>query len=329
MEGPTPVSSLIHAATMVTAGVYLIARTHILFELAPTAGDISAVDRRRDAVVRGVGRAGRDRPQADRSPTRRSSQIGYMMMGVSIAAYSAGMFHLMTHAFFKALLFMGAGSVIARDGRRPGHRPMGGFRKAMPFTFVTFIDRRAGAAAFPLTSGFFSKDDILALRAAAAAAATRCSRVVGTSPPSSPRSTRSGWCSGSSSASPCPRRASSRTGHLAHGEPVNPATGEPEDTDVGFPGPEHHIAEREWPMQLAMALLAVLAVVGGVHRHPRRRRRAREVPRARLRRRAPGAPTSPATATDGLGAGRRRHCRLVGIALAWFIYIARPGRRCA
>ncbi|MGA8364899.1 MAG: NADH-quinone oxidoreductase subunit L, partial [Solirubrobacteraceae bacterium] len=111
MEGPTPVSSLIHAATMVTAGVYLIARTHALFVLAPTAADISAFVGLATLLVAGtIALVMTDLKRAIAYSTM--SQIGYMIMGVSIGAYSAGMFHLMTHAFFKALLFMAAGSVI-------------------------------------------------------------------------------------------------------------------------------------------------------------------------------------------------------------------------
>ena len=112
MEGPTPVSSLIHAATMVTAGVYLIARTHVLFELAPTAADIAAFVGLATLLVAGtIALVMTDLKRAIAYSTM--SQIGYMIMGVSIGAYSAGMFHLMTHAFFKALLFMAAGSIIA------------------------------------------------------------------------------------------------------------------------------------------------------------------------------------------------------------------------
>ncbi len=163
MEGPTPVSSLIHAATMVTAGVYLIARMHPLFELAPTAADIS----------RGHRHARRwsspPRSRSSQTDLKRviaystMSQIGYMVLGVSVAAYGAGLFHLMTHAFFKALLFMGAGSVIGAMAGMQDMDKMGGFRKAMPFTFVDVRDRRARARrASRSLSGFFSKDEILA-----------------------------------------------------------------------------------------------------------------------------------------------------------------------
>ena len=161
MEGPTPVSSLIHAATMVTAGVYLIARTHVLFELAPTAADIAAFIGLATLLVAGtIALVMTDLKRAIAYSTM--SQIGYMIMGVSIGAYSAGMFHLMTHAFFKALLFMAAGSIIAAMANEQNIDKMSGFGKAMRFTSITLLCGGLALAAFPLTSGFFSKDEILA-----------------------------------------------------------------------------------------------------------------------------------------------------------------------
>ncbi|HEX8752496.1 MAG TPA: NADH-quinone oxidoreductase subunit L, partial [Solirubrobacterales bacterium] len=161
MEGPTPVSSLIHAATMVTAGVYLIARTHVLFVLAPTAADIAAfVGLATLLVAATIALVMTDLKRAIAYSTM--SQIGYMVVGVSIGAYSAGMFHLMTHAFFKALLFMAAGSIIAAMGNEQNIDKMSGFGKAMRFTSITMLCGGLALAAFPLTSGFFSKDEILA-----------------------------------------------------------------------------------------------------------------------------------------------------------------------
>src|SRR6185295_8947415 len=161
MEGPTPVSSLIHAATMVTAGVYLIARTHVLFELAPTAADIAAFTGLATLLVAGtIAIAQTDLKRAIAYSTM--SQIGYMVMGVSIGAYAQGLFHLMTHAFFKALLFMAAGSIISAMANRQDVDRMSGFWKAMRFTSVLFLIGSLALAAFPLTSGFFSKDSILA-----------------------------------------------------------------------------------------------------------------------------------------------------------------------
>ena len=141
MEGPTPVSSLIHAATMVTAGVYLIARTHALFVLAPTAADIAAfVGLATLLVAATIALVMTDLKRAIAYSTM--SQIGYMVVGVSIGAYSAGMFHLMTHAFFKALLFMAAGSIIAAMANDQNIDRMSGFGKAMRFTSITMRLRR-------------------------------------------------------------------------------------------------------------------------------------------------------------------------------------------
>ena len=138
MEGPTPVSALIHAATMVTAGVYLIARMHPLFEQAPTAADVGAIGGCLTLLLAAtVALVMTDIKRVIAYSTM--SQIGYMIMGVSVGAYSAGLFHLMTHAFFKALLFMGAGSIIGAMAGNQSLDRMGGFRKALPFTFACFV----------------------------------------------------------------------------------------------------------------------------------------------------------------------------------------------
>ncbi len=124
MEGPTPVSALIHAATMVTAGVYLIARMHVLFERAPTAADVGAIGGCLTLLIAAtIALVKMDIKRVIAYSTM--SQIGYMIMAVSVGAYSAGLFHLMTHAFFKALLFMAAGLDHRRDGGRPVAGPDG------------------------------------------------------------------------------------------------------------------------------------------------------------------------------------------------------------
>src|ERR687886_138300 len=162
MEGPTPVSALIHAATMVTAGVYLIARMHPLFERAPAAADVGAIIGMVTLLVAGtIGLVVTDLKRVIAYSTM--SQIGYMVMGVSAGAYVAGMFHLMTHAFFKALLFMAAGSLISAMGGEQSLDKMRGFRRAMPFTFACFIVGGLALSAVPPFSGFFSKDEILLL----------------------------------------------------------------------------------------------------------------------------------------------------------------------
>ena len=171
MAGPTPVSALIHAATMVTAGVYLIARTATLFALAPTAQLTVAVVGALTAVLAAtIGLKQWDIKKVLAYST--VSQLGYMFVGVGVGAYTAGIFHLMTHAFFKALLFLGSGSVIYTMHRAYHHthnhedaqdmRNMGGLRHRMPITFVLMWIATLAIAGIPVFSGFFSKDEILA-----------------------------------------------------------------------------------------------------------------------------------------------------------------------
>jgi NADH-quinone oxidoreductase subunit L len=160
MAGPTPVSALIHAATMVTAGVYMIARVSFLYNHAPLAmGVVAAVGLLTAVFAATVGLVQNDIKKVFAYST--VSQLGYMFLGVGLGAYSAGIFHLMTHAFFKALLFLGAGSVIHGLGGEQDLRHMGGLRKAMPITFVTLGVASLAISGFPGFSGFFSKDAIL------------------------------------------------------------------------------------------------------------------------------------------------------------------------
>ena len=161
MEGPTPVSALIHAATMVTAGVYMIARTHVLFDHSPFAlGVVAVVGAATALFAATIALVQNDIKRVLAYST--ISQLGYMFLGCGVAAYSAAIFHLVTHAFFKALLFLAAGAVIHSIGGEQDLRKMGGLRKKLPVTFaVTTIGVLAIAGFFPF-SGFFSKDAILA-----------------------------------------------------------------------------------------------------------------------------------------------------------------------
>jgi len=268
MEGPTPVSALIHAATMVTAGVYLIARMHPIFEQAPAAADVGAIVGCATLLIAAtIGLVVTDLKRVIAYSTM--SQIGYMIMAVSSAAYAAGMFHFMTHAFFKALLFMAAGSVIAAMAGTQDLDRMGGFRRAMPFTYGCMIIGGLALSGVPPFSGFFSKDEILGLLVE-----------------------RGGWhvvlavlgyvgalmtaiytfrmIFRAFHGDPVPEAQELEHGHLYHAlEHTNPATGEIEDTDVGFPGADHHIAEREGTMKIAMGGLAILATLGGVVQIPK------------------------------------------------------------
>jgi NADH-quinone oxidoreductase subunit L len=324
MEGPTPVSSLIHAATMVTAGVYLIARTHVLFELSPTAADVAAfVGLATLLVAATMALVMTDLKRAIAYSTM--SQIGYMVMGVSIGAYSAGMFHLMTHAFFKALLFMAAGSIIAAMANEQNIDRMGGFGKAMRFTSIAFVCGALALAAFPGTSGFFSKDEILAFAEArggmylvftvlgyvgALLTAIYSFRLVFRVLPGTPVKEAQELID---------------SGHVAHEAPRNPATGEPEDVDVGFPGPEHHIAEHSLPMRVAMGVLAFLALVGGLIQIPG----VDDVVGKFLEpvfEASELAHIHPSLAQDYVGLGIGGVIALLGIGIAYWLYVAQPQR---
>ncbi|MCL2770329.1 MAG: NADH-quinone oxidoreductase subunit L, partial [Solirubrobacterales bacterium] len=323
MEGPTPVSALIHAATMVTAGVYLIARMHPLFERAPAAQDVGAVIGALTLLIAGtIGLVQTDIKRVIAYSTM--SQIGYMIMGVSVGAYAAGLFHLMTHAFFKALLFMAAGSLIGAMAGEQSLDRMGGFRRALPFTYAAFLIGGLALSGIPPFSGFFSKDEILLVTAE-----------------------RGGWhwalyAMGYIGAlltaiytfrmifrafhgTPCEEARELQAGHLAHTEhPRNPATGELEDTDVGFPGPTHAIAERAVPMRVAMSVLALGSVGLGLVQIPKVDFVVDDFLRP----------------TFAHAAGYEVHQRngvligglilgtaigLLGIAIAWRVWVARPG----
>jgi NADH-quinone oxidoreductase subunit L len=161
MEGPTPVSALIHAATMVTAGVYLIVRTHAIFEQAPKVADLAAGLGAGTLLLAGlIALVQVDIKRVIAYSTM--SQIGYMFLGVGLGSYASGMFHLMTHAFFKALLFMAAGIVIHSLTAEQDIRKMGGLRRLMPRTYLAFLIGSLALVGLPPFAGFFSKDSILA-----------------------------------------------------------------------------------------------------------------------------------------------------------------------
>jgi NADH-quinone oxidoreductase subunit L len=327
MEGPTPVSALIHAATMVTAGVYLIARMHPLFERAPAAEEVGAIAGAATLLMAAtIALVQTDIKRVIAYSTM--SQIGYMIMGVSVGAYAAGLFHLMTHAFFKALLFMAAGSIIGAMAGEQSLERMGGFRKAMPFTFACFLIGGLALSGIPPFSGFFSKDEVLLITGE-----------------------RGGWhwalyVLGYIGAfltaiytfrmifraflgDPVPQARELEAGHPAHAEvPTNPETGEVEDTDVGFPGPHHAIAERSPSMRISMTILAIGAVGAGLVQIPKTDFLIDKFLR-------------PSFATSTLYEPRTRNgllwfglilgtlLGLAGIAIAWRVWVARPGTAAA
>jgi NADH-quinone oxidoreductase subunit L len=323
MEGPTPVSALIHAATMVTAGVYLIARVHPLFEQAPTAGDVTAIGGCLTLLIAAsIGLVVTDLKRVIAYSTM--SQIGYMIMAVSVGAYSAGLFHLMAHAFFKALLFMAAGSVIGAMAGVQSLDRMGGFRRALPFTFAAFLVGGLALSGMPPFSGWLSKDDILAFLdhrgggfeilgilgyVGAFLTGLYTFRMI----------FRSFF------GQPVEEATELEHGHLHHAEvPKNPLTGEEEDTDIGFPGPGHYIAEREIPMKIAMGTLAVLALAGGVFQIP-------GVDAGISRFLNPTFADShltraePSTSASWVGLAIGAAIAVIAVAVAWRVWVAAPG----
>jgi NADH-quinone oxidoreductase subunit L len=161
MAGPTPVSALIHAATMVTAGIYMIARSNILFDLAPVIQQLIAIIGLATALLGAlIALTQTDIKKVLAYST--VSQLGYMFLGLGVGAYDGSFFHVITHAFFKALLFLGAGSVIHAMHHEQDMRHMGGLKKKLPVTFITMLIGTLAIAGLPPFSGFFSKDEILA-----------------------------------------------------------------------------------------------------------------------------------------------------------------------
>ncbi|MGH2980935.1 MAG: proton-conducting transporter membrane subunit, partial [Solirubrobacterales bacterium] len=252
------------------------------------------------------------------------SQIGYMVVGVGIGAYSAGLFHLVTHAFFKALLFMAAGSIIAAMANRQDIDRMSGLGRAMPFTAVTLIVGALALSGFTGTSGFFSKDEILAFATdrggfyltftvlgyvgaliTAVYSFRIVFRVLG--------------------GEPCEEaRELQQSGHVVHAEPENPATGEPEDTEVGFPGPEHHIAEQAAPMRIAMGALAFLALFGGLIQVPGVDQVLHNFLHPTFED-SPLAAIEPSTGAEWEGLGIGTVIALLGIGIAYQLYVRAPG----
>ncbi len=323
MEGPTPVSALIHAATMVTAGVYLIARMHPLFILAPTAADVTAIGGGLTLLIAAtIALVQTDIKRVIAYSTM--SQIGYMIIAVSVGAYSAGLFHLMTHAFFKALLFMAAGSLISAMAGEQSLDRMSGFRKAMPFTFACFLIGGLALSGMPPFSGWLSKDDIIAYLdhrgggflvlglvgyVGALLTGIYTFRMI----------FRAFF------GEPCEEARELEHGHLAHApEPFNPQTHEIEDTDVGFPGPEHHIAERDWPMRFAMATLAGLAVIGGILQIPGVDAGIQRFLSPTFAD-SPLVRTEPSSGADWLGLIVGALIAIIGVGTAYYLYVRQPG----
>ncbi|MBI4565254.1 MAG: NADH-quinone oxidoreductase subunit L, partial [Planctomycetes bacterium] len=263
----TPVSALIHAATMVTAGVYMIARMNFVYALSPAAMTVVAAVGAATALFAGtIGVAQNDIKKVLAYST--VSQLGFMFMGVGVGAFAAGIFHLMTHAFFKACLFLGSGSVIHGMGGEQDIRKMGGLKQHMPITFWTFTVASLAIAGFPLLAGFWSKDEILwktwSTQAlvlpgwmlwllgitAAAFTAFYMTRLVVLTFLGEPR-----W-----SVAPAPDPADAGHGTHDAGHATHDAGHATHDS--GHPA-WHGPHESPWPMTAPLVVLMVLSIVGG------------------------------------------------------------------
>jgi NADH-quinone oxidoreductase subunit L len=296
---------------------------HPLFEDAPTAADVGAIGGCATLLIAAtIAIVQTDLKRVIAYSTM--SQIGYMIMGVSVGAYSAALFHLMTHAFFKALLFMSAGSLISAMGGEQSLNKMRGFRKAMPFTFACFIIGGLALSGMPPFSGWLSKDDIIGYLdhrgggfeilgilsyVGALMTGIYTFRMI----------FRAFF------GEPCEEARELEQGHLVHHDtPTNPQTGEAEDTDVGFPGPEHHIAERDFAMKFPMSMLALLAIIGGVIQIPGvddsvTRFLAPTFANSRL------AKLEPGLSGDWTGLIIGALIAVTGIAIAYRIWVVKPG----
>jgi NADH-quinone oxidoreductase subunit L len=256
MEGPTPVSALIHAATMVTAGVYMVVRSHVLFLLAPNTLEVIAVIGAATALMAAtIGLAQNDIKRVLAYST--VSQLGYMFLACGVGAFGAGLFHVMTHAFFKALLFLGAGSVIHGMHHEQDMRKMGGLAKKMPITHMTMLIATIAIAGIPPFAGFFSKDEILAHAFASGHYGVWIAGVLGAvltafymfrlyilTFQGKPRFEE--------------HAAVAAHGHDAHAKDDH---GHASGDDHGHHGGPVH--ESPWQMTLPLGILAVLSVVGG------------------------------------------------------------------
>src|SRR5438128_4777815 len=261
MEGPTPVSALIHAATMVTAGVYMVARSHVIFERAPTALTVVAIIGTLTAIFAAtIGMAQTDIKRVLAYST--VSQLGYMFLACGVAAFSMGIFHLMTHAFFKGLLFLAAGSVIHAVGGEQDMRKMGGLRTKIPWTFWTVTAGTVAIAGIPPLAGFFSKDEIL-WRAYQASLAYWLIRVF-TAFLTSFYMFRLWFMTftGSYRGTPEEQHSHQHAGHAEHGTHLG---GDQAASRAGAPAPHGHGGIHESPrvMLVPLVILALLSVVGG------------------------------------------------------------------
>ena len=265
MEGPTPVSALIHAATMVTAGVYLVARCHVLFDRSPFAlGVVAVIGALTALFAASVGIVQHDIKRVLAYST--ISQLGYMFLGCGVAAYSAAVFHLVTHAFFKALLFLAAGSVIHALSGEQDMRVMGGLRKRIPITFWSMTMGVLAIAGIYPFSGFFSKDEILYRTFASPNPLGKLLWAVGliTAGMTAFYMFRL-WFKTFFGAPRFDEHALGAAHAVAHGTAAAPGAAEHDEGQVAQGGSHnaHGVHESPWSMLLPLVILAVLSLAGG------------------------------------------------------------------
>jgi NADH-quinone oxidoreductase subunit L len=265
MEGPTPVSALIHAATMVTAGVYMVARSHVLFLLSPATMEVVAIVGAATALMAAtIGLAQNDIKRVLAYST--VSQLGYMFFACGVGAFGAGIFHVMTHAFFKALLFLGAGSVIYGMHHEQDMRKMGGLASKMPVTHATMLIATIAIAGIPPLAGFWSKDLILADAFASGNKAVWFAGVVGAVLTAFYMFrlyvlTFQGKPRFEEHAATDLHGAHVAAEHAAHGHGHDAHADDHGHGDHGHGGP---VKESPWNMTVPLSVLAVLSAIGGL-----------------------------------------------------------------
>jgi NADH-quinone oxidoreductase subunit L len=339
MEGPTPVSALIHAATMVTAGVYMIGRNAVLFSLTPHTLMVVAVIGAATAFFAGtIGLVQNDIKRVLAYST--VSQLGYMFLAMGVGAYTAGIFHLYTHAFFKALLFLGSGAVIHALAGEQDIRHMGGLKKDLPITYWTFLIGSLAIAGIPGLAGFFSKDEILFKTYSSGHLLLW---VVGmlTSLMTATYMFRLVFLTFHGER----RHAPAAHGHDAHGQGAHATSGHGHDAHDGH---GHHLHDAPKPMAFALILLTVgsilagyigfPAALGGSNRLEKWLEPSFAPPRIEARASEPATmePTETTRTTEhaeepgsGVELGLMAlssGVAVLGIGLAWFFFLADPRR---
>ena len=329
MEGPTPVSALIHAATMVTAGIYMVARCHVLFDRSPYAlGLVALVGAATAIFAAAIGLVQTDIKRVLAYST--VSQLGYMFLACGVAAYSAAIFHLMTHAFFKALLFLAAGSVIHALSGEQDMRKMGALRKRIPITFYTMSAGVFAIAGLPPFAAFFSKDEILYQAFISTNPLGKLLWVVGllTAGMTSFYMFRL-WFKTFFGASHVEEHVS--LDH--HGAPVHASSTSTlvmeDEHDEGQTRHPHAIHESPWTMLLPLVILAILSTIGGWVGVPLAMHGTNEFgrflePVFATGRTAELLPTVSNSLEIGL-AFVSVLVAVLGLAIAWFLYIREPG----